>query len=792
MKYSILYSTVIAALSLSTAQAATITGKVVDKNNHPINAASIHIHGKDKAVYSNENGEFTIVIDNDGQLHISKDDYIDERVTVTATQTAVDVTLAKSSIETVTVFASGLHKTNMDMASPVTVLAGDELKNNAQATLGETLKGLPGVNATYFGPVSSSPIIRGLDGPRVKVLQNGLDSSDASRIGADHATTNESLTAQQIEVLRGPATLLYGSGAIGGVVNVVDQRIPTDQLNQLEGAVEIKYDSVSNGKTAAFNLAGGDQGFNLNINGLKRQSDDYKIPEMHLDDHDEHADDADHAHETTKKIDNTFIDSTVIDIGASYVSEHLTLGLSYGNVNTEYGIPGHDHAHDHEHEDGHEHQVAIAETVDEHSVYALLEQDRWQALAVWTPHNNIVEKVEARIGYTQYQHAEIEDGQIGTTFKNDSQEARFSVEHTLGQWHGVVGYHYYFSDYQALGEEAFTPSTETRQHGLFLLEERNFDGITLELGARVEKYELDSSDIDTGHSHDDVDHHEASSYLESFNNISLSTGLVWNIGSGYSTSINVTHSERAPSAAELLSNGLHISTGTYDLGLGYVIEDGEVHFEPENIKQETANNLDISFRKYSDNLGFTVNFYYNRVNNFYFQQATDYVFDQHDHELIHVAMADEDSAPVYQFTSQDATLYGVEFDLHYSLTDELSVKLFGDNSRITLEDDNYLPRVPANKLGGTINWQIADFDISTTATHYFAQNKIAFNETSTAGYTLLDAAVSYQFNLASVDSSVYLKANNLTNELAFVHSSFIKEIAPLPGRNIAIGIRAFF
>lgn len=809
MKHTLLYATIISALGLSHAQAAQINGQVLNENKQPVSGASIHIHGKDKAVYSDENGHFTLNIDAQGQLHISKDDYIDQRIAIDETQNTLVVELLKSSIETVTVYASGLHKTNMDMASPVTVLSGDTLKNRSQATLGETLKGLPGVNSTYFGPVSSSPIIRGLDGPRVKILQNGLDSSDASRIGADHATTNESLTAQQIEVLRGPATLLYGSGAIGGVVNIVDQRIPTDQLDEFQGAGEIRYDTVSEGKTAAINLATGKNGFNVNLNALRRKSEDYKIPSMHVDEHhDDHEetqggehDSHEESHEIVDKIENTFIDSTIFDFGASYVAEHLTVGVSYGNINTEYGIPGHEHGHEEHAHEGHEDEEHNEGEEAEHNVYALLEQDRWQALAVYTPHNDIVEKVEAKLGYTQYQHAEIEGGIIGTIFKNDTNEARISVEHTLGQWHGVAGYHFYRSDYEALGDEAFSPSSKTSQNALFVLQERKVGDITIELGARYEQFKLDAADIELEHGHDthsdheehgEQEHHEESSYNETFDNLSLSAGLVWNFAPGYSSSFNVTHSERAPSSAELLSNGLHISTGTYDLGLGYEIEDGEIHFEPEDIKQETANNFDLTFRKFSGDFGFTVNLYYNQVDNFYFQQATEYAFDSHDHELVHINEADEDAAAVYQYASQDATLYGLEYDLHYAISPDVVLKVFGDHSQVQFDDDSYLPRLPANKLGSAVNWNIQDIKLTASVTHYFEQDKIAFNESVTDSYSLIDLGADYQFNINKVDANLYVNINNLTDELAFSHSSFIKDIAPLPGRNIALGIRAYF
>ena len=289
-KYSIVASAILTALASSHSYSAQITGKVVDTNNQPISGAKVHLHGKNHSVITDKFGKFILNTDSDSQLHISKNHYIDKRTDIKAEQGNIIVKLEPSSIESVVIYASGLHKNSLEMTSPVTVLSGDELQKGAKATLGETLKGQPGINASYFGPVSSSPIIRGLDGPRVKVTQNGLDSSDASRIGPDHATTNESLAAEQIEVLRGPATLLYGSGAIGGVVNVVDNSLPTDKIETTTGAASYSFDTVSNTNTYAALFETGSDGFNFHFDGVFRNGKDYETPEnSEHDDHEGHG-----------------------------------------------------------------------------------------------------------------------------------------------------------------------------------------------------------------------------------------------------------------------------------------------------------------------------------------------------------------------------------------------------------------------------------------------------------------------------------------------------------------------
>ncbi|MGO3786045.1 MAG: TonB-dependent receptor [Pseudoalteromonas prydzensis] len=798
IRHSLVSTAIITALSSFSAHAAVVTGQVLDDKNQPISQAEVHVHGKAQTIKTDNNGQFSINIDANSQLHISKDNYVDARIAVNEASPALQVTLIPTSVETVVVYASALHKNSLEMISPVSVLSGDELRNKAKPTLGETLKGLPGVNASYFGPVSSSPIIRGLDGPRVKITQNGLDSSDASRIGPDHATSNDSLAAEQIEVLRGPATLLYGSGAIGGVVNVVDNRIPTDNIEQLTGAVEYSHDTVSNANTYAAKLETGHNNFNFHFDGTKRTGDDYQTPRFNLpeEEHEDHEGHDEEEHETATSVKNTFIDSQTVNFGTSYVGEHLTLGVSYGRIETDYGIPAHSHEHGHEHEHEHAHEEG-----EEEAVYARVEQDRWQGLMSYALHNNWIETINLRLGYTDYRHAEIEDGAIGTIFSNETTEARFNVEHKLGNWHGMAGYHFSESNYDADGEEAFTPASKTTTNALFILEEQQFGDVTVELGARLEDYNIDSNVDTSAHDHDhDHDHeehadehgNELTAYSKSFTNLSASAGAIWQYTPGQSVSLSVSHSERAPLSAELLSNGVHIATGTYELGLDYVIEDGEIHFEPENIKQETSTNIDFGFRRFSGDFGYTVNFFYNDIENFYYQQNTGLIFDE-EHGLETAEPGHDDGMAVYQFVSKDAKLYGIEFDAHYQLNANAMVKLFGDSTTAKLADDEgNLPRIPANKLGSELQYTISDWQFSLTGTHYFEQNDITAYETATDGYTLFDAQANYQLTVGPVDTQFYINIDNITDELGFVHSSFIKDQAPLPGRNFRLGVRGYF
>ncbi|MFY8273404.1 TonB-dependent receptor [Pseudoalteromonas sp. SSDWG2] len=801
-KPTVLSLSVCSILASSPALAGVISGVVVDENNKPLRDVVVHYHGKKQSIRTDANGNFAINVDQSGQLHFTKENYIDKRMDVGTTDAELNIILRQSAIENVVVYASGLDKNNLDMVSPVSVLGGDDLRDRAQPTLGETLKGLPGINASYFGPVSSSPIIRGLDGPRVKITQNGLDSADASRVGPDHAVSTESIAAEQIEVLRGPATLLYGSGAIGGVVNVVDNRIPTDVIDQYQGAGEYSHDTVSNTNTYAGRFTAGHKGFNVHVDGTDRVGHDYETPTFTFQEHEEDEP------EQLNKVDNTFIDSATVNFGTSYVAQHWTVGLSFGTIESDYGIPAHsEHGHgdEHGHEEavGHEEEMGHEDEHPEHgeeSVFARMEQDRWQALASYSFHDSLLETLTLRAGYTDYTHAEIEGDELGTVFSNTAREARLNAKHRVGQWHGTLGYHYSDSEYRADGEEAFTPATNTQVHAFYLLEEREFGDFTLELGARFEDYKLDSV-ITDAHADEHLDEHademhdeevsEAILYDYSQTNLSASIGGIWQYQEGHSVALSVSHSERAPLTAELLANGVHIATGTYELGLGYHIEDGEAHFEGDNVQQEKATNIDLSLRKFVGDFGYNFSIFYNEVDDFYYQQNTGLAYE-HDLGFISQSVADEDAMDVYQYVSADAKLYGFELDVHYALTESWLLKGFADSVTAKLKDGRYLPRIPAAKVGGQLSYALNDWDFALEATHYLKQDDISSFESDTASYTLVDFKVNYNFAFGHSDGVAYLQAQNLTDELGFVHSSFIKEQAPLPGRNLRLGVRVYF
>ncbi|GAB3290547.1 TonB-dependent receptor domain-containing protein [Pseudidiomarina andamanensis] len=672
--------------------------------------------------------------------------------------------------EVIVVTASPLNRTALESAQPISVMAGDELREQHAHTLGETLAHEPGVNATHFAGVASSPIIRGLDGPRVKITQNGLDSGDVSRGSPDHAVTTETSVAQQIEIFRGPATLLYGSGAIGGVVNVVDNRIAQELTGGTNGFYGTKFDSASNLREGTAGFTADHKNTVWHFDAFKRRSDDYQVPEFTNDEG-----------ETTNEIENSFIDAQGANVGVSYIFDNGYLGASYGRLEQQYGIPGHGHGEEEHGEEEHEESAGVEEHT-EVGPFADMWQNRIQVHGGWlNPFTNI-ERVELRYGFTDYQHQEIEDGEPSTTFTNNLHELRLTANHqALFGWEGAFGYHYFDQAQEAFGEEAYTPNSTTTKHGLFWLLERNIDALNWQVGARVE--DVDVNDY-------------------SFTPVSASVGFTYPLIPGMQLSTNLSHAQRAPSANELLSNGAHLATQTYEIGLAYSVhEEAEhaYHIEPADVapEVEVSNNIDIGLHLDYSHFHMDWNVFYNRVNDFVYGAFTGINSvdieaegehndgDVHDHA---------EGLPVISYVQRNVDLYGYELSTRYEFNEQWQLHGFSDYVRAKVRDGGEnLPRIPSQRIGAELRYAADRWETKLGYTWYNKQTYVAPLEEKTDSFGLVNAQLNwFPQALAAHNISLYFKAENLTDELGYVHSSFLKEDAPMRGRNFSIGLRGEF
>lgn len=772
--------------------AASVTGVVTDTNGKPVSGAVVSAEGSTKRVVTDEQGKYSFENLADGHLHLHVYSAYHvhgdlELENVTGAQVA-NFTLLKSTIENVVVTANAIESSVLESVIPVSVLAGDELRNRQAPTLGETLKATPGVHSSYFGPVAANPIIRGNDGPRVKITQNGLDVSDASRVGADHNVGSDAGTAVQIEVLRGPSTLQYGSGAIGGVVNVVDNRIPTSVPQGLEGEAEVRHETATNERFAKADLNAGAGNWAFHLDAFTRETDDAEIPGFAEREPDEG--------EEPGTLESSAIDGHSVTAGLSYVGDKGSFGFSVQQLDNLYGIPG-GHGHEEEEEEeGHDEE-------EEEGVALDVDSTRYQIAGELLSPFKGISKIKLAAGYTDYEHVEQEGDEIGTTFANETTELRLTAENdSIAGWHGVVGLHVSGNEFEAIGEEAFTPPSDTDMLALFVVQQKKFGDLTLQLGGRIERNQIsaDSFEVPLAHEEEEEEGEEEEEELtlvefdeQDYTSVSLSAGFNWVYQDGYSLAVNLSRSERAPSSQELFSAGEHIATRTFDLGALFTTNDeGGIEFSGEQVDEEVSNNIDVTWRKFSGDWGFTLTGFYSQVDDYLYQADTGFVFEEGHHEEDGVEEEEEEEGlPILNFLQEDADLYGFEAQITYQVNDVWTLTGFGDFVRAEVESGN-LPRIPPLRLGGEVAFSYEGWQGDFGVIWYDDQTRVSEFETETDGYTLIEAGVDYTWVTQDIDWTFYARGTNLTDEEARVHTSFLVDDAPLPGRGFTLGVRASF
>jgi len=689
-----------------------------------------------------------------------------------------------SDLPTVEVTASPLSGDAESLARPVEVLQGDALDRAKSATLGETVSKLPGVQSTYFGPGVGRPILRGLDGPRVQVLSGGLGTMDASTVSADHATSVEPFLADQIEVLKGPATLLFGSGAIGGAVNVADGRIARDLPEApLSGRAEVRGDTVNDERAGMFRLDGVNGNWVIHVDGLVRNTGDYDIPGVAAvehddrDDHDDH--DADHA-QTPGVLENSSIRTRAGALGATWLGEGGYFGLAASTYRTNYGIPTGAHVHS---DDDHDHDAddEDAEHEEEHGDVRIdLTQNRLELKAgVYDP-VSFLESLELHGAYNDYEHVELEGSEIGTRFSSEGYDARLqAVQHEIAGWRGAFGLQAGRVDFAAAGEEAFVPATLTDSWGLFVVQEKNFDPFKLELGARYDRVDIDPADAQP---------------RRQFDASSLSAAGIWRINEAFDLRLGFDRSERAPTQEELYAGGLHVATASIEIG-------------DNALDTERALRGEIGLHAHNERVDFKVSVYRSAFEDFIYLADTG---------------IEEHGTPVRLWTQADAVFTGAEAEAVLHLVDNergaWDLRLFGDTVRGELDgsgsrsvdfdvphgdhahhyttelaNGGYLPRIAPGRFGADLSWELDGWRASLGAVRYLEQDRVAQNEEPSPAYTLVDAHLAYRWDRSDSNSwEVFLDGSNLGNQEVRPHTSLLRDYAPLPGRAVAFGIRAWF
>ncbi|MGX7894472.1 TonB-dependent receptor [Tsuneonella sp. HG222] len=666
----------------------------------------------------------------------------------------------------IVVTASGLKR--LDLLAGTSVVTGDDLQRNLAGQVGDILADLPGVSATSFSPGASRPVLRGFQGDRVRVLVDGIGSIDASNTSADHAVTIDPLTAERIEVLRGPAVLLYGSSAIGGAVNVIDKRIP-----RRVGTEPVHFDGIVAADTA-YNLREGGASVDVplsrtmafHLDGSWRETADVSVGGAVVAEPlraDLLADAAEHEAEgesgeaaelreaATMRgvLPNSATRTASAGAGLAWIGSTASLGVSVGYYDTNYGIPARPGAgHHHEEEDA---AADEGEAHGEEDVSIGLEQVSANLRGAFSFSGGPFEEVRTRWGYSDYKHIEFEGDEIGTTFLVDGVEGRVElVQRDRGGWRGSLGAQYLQRNLEAIGAEAFVPPNSTEQVSLFALQEVETGPVEFEFGGRFERSDIAAPTLGLS---------------RRFDTLSGALGVAWEPGDGLRFGINGSHSQRAPSAEELFADGPHIATQQYELG------------DPA-LTKEKAWGLEGYVR---GNLGparVAVAVYQNWFDDFVYLQ---------DSGLI------EDDLPVYAYRQQGARFFGIEAEASMPLlragAGDLVADLTGEYIRATLDDGDPVPRIPPLSLSAGLEWQSDAFDVRGEVEWVDRQDRVAGFETPTDGYTTANLSLAWKPLRGSDNLTVMLQGDNLFDVTRRAHASFTKDFAPLSGRNVKLSVR---
>jgi iron complex outermembrane receptor protein len=648
------------------------------------------------------------------------------------------------SIEEVIISASPIHS-NHSTNDAASVLNGDDLRTRAAATLAETLAGQVGVSTTSFGPGVGNPVIRGQSGARVKVMQDNLDSLDLSTTSSDHANTTEPLLADQVEILRGPSTLRFGSGAIGGVVNVIDNRIPREKTDKaISGVLEARHSTVNDETATVLRLDGGIDNMAWHADGLYREGNDVEIPGYG---NHEDPDESPHGY-----IENSSSKAHAYNLGASWFGERGMFGLSINQQENHYGIPpgGHDH--------GHGGGGGGGGHDDDELVRLEMEQTRIDVKAELNQPLQGFEKMRLRLAHNDYDHTEFEGDEEGTRFENDAIEGRVELIHNpIGGWQGALGFQLLDREVSAIGDEAFIPNADIQSLGIFLIEEMHWDEEEkqwLQWGLRFEQQEVDPDNASS----------------EKHNAFSASLAYHWSPIEQHHFSAALSLAERAPTLEELFSDGPHIASQSFDVG-------------DSSLDNERSNNFDLGYEwrpaKESWLQQVSINVFYNQVDDYIYSYNTG--VEDHGSEL-----------DIYNYVQEDATFRGIEVETHIALNEAFSLRLFGDHVRAKLDDNGDIPRTTPGRFGTELSYSANNVEASLQWMSVSDQNHPGENEEETDGYEQLDAQVQWHLDAGATPIMVFVRGNNLLNEEIRHATSYLRELAPAAGRNITTGIQVRF
>lgn len=659
-----------------------------------------------------------------------------------------------------------------DVLQGTSIVKGEELTRSLRPTLGETLARQPGVSATSFGPSASRPVLRGFQGERVRVLTDGIGSIDVSNTSVDHAVIIDPLLAERIEVLRGPSALLFGSSAVGGVVNVIDTRIPrTIPTEGYRLSSIATYGSAADERSvgAAGDVALGDK-FVLHADGSYLKANDLRTGRGYIlspqaraaalsqvglpqDPNDDPIDFAASAG-LRGRLPNTAAETWTAGVGGSIITDTGSLGISYSHYDSLYGVP-----------------IRYATEVGQEQEAPRLDivQNRVDLRAEVQTGGGVLDAIRLRAGHASYRHFELEpDGDVGTAFYNKGTEARLElVQAKRGGWQGASGVQYFNRNFDVIGDEAFLPRSETNQTGLFTLQQYALGALRAEGGLRYEftdhaaRTTLGDARFFRGQRH--------------FQTLSGSLGASYEVTDGVRIGLNGSRTARAPSSEELFANGPHAGTQAYELG------------NPD-FRVERAWGIEATLHAHGDGFNFDASAYHSWFSNYIFETQT----GQAPCEVAAALSGRDVDLPCFQYAQADARYYGFEADASVKLAEiggyRINADVVGDYVHATIRGGGPIPRIPPLRLLGGLEAQGDKVTARIEAEHVFHQTRIAAFETPTDDYTLVNASLALK-PFGTDRTTLLLSANNVFDVIARRHTSVLKDFAPLAGRDLRATIR---
>jgi iron complex outermembrane receptor protein len=640
---------------------------------------------------------------------------------------------AQTASDPVVITANPLGRA--DPARPVAVLTGDALLLRRASTLGETLDGLAGVAGSGFGANASRPVIRGLDGDRIRLLDNGAGLVDASNLSFDHAVAIDPLVVERIEVLRGPAALLYGGNATGGVVNAIDNRIPRERITGLAGRAELRLAAV---------LEGGAGGLAWHVDLASRKADDPRTPRFTPVADGEPL-------EPATRVRNAASDSRAGAVGAAWVSGGGYLGLSLDRMDHDYGV-----------------------TVEPDVTIRML-RERAALAGEWRALPGPLSSVSLKASRSRYAHEEIEGGgEVGTRFASSGDELRAELRHKpLAGLEGVFGVQTERLDFSALGEEAFVPGTLTKSSALFVLEEFTLGAATFSAGLRSERVTVSSD----GDAPDAAEPRFGAALSRSFSPASLSLGARFELGGGWQALGQVGRTQRAPAYYELYADGLHLATAAYEIGDTALGLESSRHVE-----------FGLAFRRAGNKLA--VNVFSTRFSRYIALRDTGNVVT-----LPAEAPGEPDiEVPEYRFEGVRARLVGAEIEASTTLPLAGAPLVLSSTLDLVRGDDldrkEPLPRLPPLRLRVGAAWTLGHTTVGADIRHAARQGRVPATDTATPSATVLDLWL--RGRVAALPGlSWYAKLANATDELAYNAAAVatVRGLSPAPGRALSAGVQ---